>query len=72
MITYKLNGAWGNEVPDEKLTKVLSDLGIKLEVEARTDGLSNVQIAIDDKKVMKGKKRATKKTVATKVSDVNN
>lgn len=64
MIEYSLNGAWGNTIPDEKLTEVLNDLGVELKVEARRDGLSNVRIRIDEAKVMRRKKKASSKKAA--------
>lgn len=65
MINYTLNGAWGKTIPDEKLKKALLDFGIELEVEPRRDGLSNININIDDEKILQSKKRAPRKSKAT-------
>lgn len=64
MISYALHGAWGKDIPDEELTKALLDFGIELKVEARKDGLSNVNIDIDDEKILKRKKGTPRRSKA--------
>ena len=66
MLSYSLQGAWGKDIPDKKLSKALSDFGVKLDVEARKDGLSNIKIVIDDDKILeKTKKIESEKTKKT-------
>lgn len=60
MLSYSMKGAWGKDIPNTDLLKALKGMGISLEVEPRNDGLSNVKIEIDDKKVLAaGKKKTT-------------
>ena len=69
MIRYSLQGAWGKDIPDKKVLKALSDFGVKLDVSARKDGLSNIIIEINDEKILgKSTKEPSTKKVTTKVS----
>lgn len=65
MISYILNGAWGKDVPSDKLEKALIDFGVDLKVELRKDGLSNIRISIDDEKILSVKKKVTRKRKTT-------
>lgn len=59
MIEYLMNGAWGDEIPDEQLLERLSDLGIEMSVERRKDNLLTIKMSIDNEKIMKRRKRKT-------------
>lgn len=63
MIEYSINGAWGDEIPNEQLLERLSDFGIEMSVERRRDNLLNIKMCIDNEKIMKRRKRksSTKK-----------
>lgn len=63
MIEYSMNGAWGNEIPDEQLLERMADFGIEMSVERRRDNLLTIKMSIDNEKIMKRRKRkpSTKK-----------
>lgn len=57
MIEYSINGAWGDEIPNEQLLERLLDFGIEMSVERRRDNLLNIKMCIDNEKIMKRRKR---------------
>lgn len=57
MLKFFLNGAWGDEIPDEALLDRLSDFGVEMSVERRRDNLLDIKICIDKEKIMKRRKR---------------
>ncbi|MCM1538199.1 MAG: hypothetical protein NC254_07375 [bacterium] len=61
MIEYSMNGAWGDEIPDEQLLERLADFGIEMFVERRKDNLLTIKMCIDNEKIMKHRKRKASK-----------
>lgn len=67
MISYFVNAAWGDTVPDTELVKALRSMGVELKVEQRKDKLFNIEINIDEDRVLQNKKKtpSKKKPVAS-------
>lgn len=71
MLQYNMNGAWGEE-PNKKLVKELQKLGITLDVSRRPDNLVNINLIIDDEKIMSGLSKTTTSHKKTPVKTATN
>ena len=66
MVEYNMNGAWhfGDDL-SKKAQAALKKIGVSFEAERREDGLYNVDIAIDETKLLSEKAPATKSKKTT-------